>query len=399
MLNLLKPNPHKLTIGALLAAALAVTVAGCASQPWPEPQSYCRSETVLLDAHFDTGNLGHCHVRSDHDFELTLFPEDRPPINRSTWYAFRVSGSPGAEVTVRMEPEHGYARYWPKISRDGKTWERLDEERVTIADEKEWMEIRLTLDQGYLWVAGQEIIDSGFYDEWLADLAKDESVTIQMLGASTEGRPVFLAETADRDEFILMIGRQHPPEITGAIAMRAFMDSVFGDSELARSFRARFKLGIVPLMNPDGVANGNWRHNEGDKDLNRDWGPFTQPETQAVIRWVEGQEAAGRKLRLMLDFHSTWEDLFYTQPIAQNPPDYASVWLAASAQRLPDFPFKHEANPVSDQANSKNYFYKSRGIPAVTYEVGDETDREQFRAAAMVFAEEMMRTMLEAPSD
>ena len=47
------------------------------------------------------------------------------------------------------------------------------------------------------------------------------------------------------------------------------------------------------------------------------------------------------------------------------------------------------------QANSKNYFHKTRGIPAITYEVGDETDRGQARAAAVVFAEEMMRLMLE----
>ena len=129
-------------------------------------------------------------------------------------------------------------------------------------------------------------------------------------------------------------------------------------------------------------------------DVNRDWGPFRQPESQAIIGWVEQQEAKGLELKLMLDFHSTWEDLFYTQPVT-DPPDYASRWLGASAERLPDFPFRHVANPDLEQPNAKNYFYKSRGIPAITYEVGDESDRDAFRAAAIIFAEEMMRTMLE----
>ena len=84
-----------------------------------------------------------------------------------------------------------------------------------------------------------------------------------------------------------------------------------------------------------------------------------------------------------------------TQPVTEDPPDFASVWLGAAAKRLPDFPFKHEANPVSEQPNAKNYFYKSRGIPAITYEVGDETEREAILDAAEIFAEEMMRTMLE----
>ena len=53
------------------------------------------------------------------------------------------------------------------------------------------------------------------------------------------------------------------------------------------------------------------------------------------------------------------------------------------------------ASPNLEQPNAKNYFYASRGIPAITYEAGDESDRDAFRAAAVIFAEEMMRTMLE----
>lgn len=381
----------------ILVLLLSTALAGCATQPWPEPDSHCSSGSVLLDAHFETGNLGHCVPAGSGHFTLTLFPENEPPINRSTWYAFRVSGKAGDEAVIRMEFDHGYARYWPKISLDGENWTPVAEELVAVGDEKEWMEIRLQLDQSSVWLAGQEITDSGFYDDWLANLTAREEVETQLLGMSVEGRPIYLAQTTDRPEFVLLIGRQHPPEVTGAIGMHAFMESVFSDSELARRFHERFKLGIVPLVNPDGVANGHWRHNVNGVDVNRDWGPFTQPESRAVIGWVEQQEAAGRTLNLVVDFHSTWEDLFYTQPVTENPPDFASLWLAASAERLPDFPFKHEANPVSEQPNSKNYFYTSRGIPAVTYEVGDETKRDRIRAAAVVFAEEMMRTLLATP--
>ena len=101
------------------------------------------------------------------------------------------------------------------------------------------------------------------------------SVETSLVGQSVQGRPLYLAETADRPEFILLIGRQHPPEVTGAIAMRSFIDTVLADSDLGRQFRARFKLAIVPLVNPDGVAGGHWRHNVNGVDVNRDWGPFT----------------------------------------------------------------------------------------------------------------------------
>ena len=116
-----------------LAAAL---LTACATSPepatgptvaaqWPAPDKYCASPTVLLDAHFETGNLGQCSVEDDGSFTLRLIPEDAPPINPSPWFAFRASGSPGEQVRIRLEATHGHARYWPKTSPDGRVWTPL----------------------------------------------------------------------------------------------------------------------------------------------------------------------------------------------------------------------------------------------------------------------------------
>ena len=103
----------------------------------------------------------------------------------------------------------------------------------------------------------------------------------------------------------------------------------------------------------------------------------------------------------MLDFHSTKSNLFYTQLEDDGtvPETFASTWLSRARERLADFEFKHDARASSEQANTKNYFFKRYGIPAITYELGDETDREQIAAASPVFAEEMMRLMLEQPAN
>ena len=379
---------------------LTAILAGCAA-PRPASHDFCQSGTVLLDAHFDGGQLGNCAVSGNGVFDLTLFPEDAPPINKSPWYAYRVSGQRGDDVIIRMQfhEDYGYARYWPKYSRDGSSWQPLPPEQVSVSAEGDSVEVSFELDQARIWIAGQEVLAQAYYRQWINELEFHHDVETRLIGHSVQGRPLYLAETADRPEFILLIGRQHPPEVTGAIAMRSFIDTILADTDLARKFRARFKLAIVPLVNPDGVAGGHWRHNVNGVDVNRDWGPFTQPESQSVVRWVERHEANGEKLRLMLDFHSTFENLFYTQPVSDDPVDFASLWLGASAPRLPDFTFKHEANEVSEQPNSKNYYYTSRGIPAITYESGDETNREQIEHAAVVFAEEMMRIMLDSDRD
>lgn len=179
--------------------------------------------------------------------------------------------------------------------------------------------------------------------------------------------------------------------------MRSFVDTVMSDSELARSFRDRFSVVVVPLINPDGVVAGHWRHNMNGVDLNRDWGPFTQPETQSVARLLATMDEMGLNPKLMLDFHSTRSSLFYTQmpDDFDEPVDFATAWLTRSRERLPNFEFKHDPRPPSGQDNTKNFFFSRYNIPAITYEIGDEVARQDIVDTTPVFAEEMMRLMLE----
>ena len=153
--------------------------------------------------------------------------------------------------------------------------------------------------------------------------------------------------------------------------MRSFIDTVLGDSELAISFRERYSIIIVPLINPDGVVHGHWRHNVNGVDLNRDWGPFTQPETQSVARLLTAMNDSSRQLRLMLDFHSTRASLFYTQ-LADDfdeSVDFATAWLGNSRQRLPDFEFKtRSAATVRTGQHQELFFSVATNVPAITYE-------------------------------
>jgi hypothetical protein len=104
----------------------------------------------------------------------------------------------------------------------------------------------------------------------------------------------------------------------------------------------------------------------------------------------------GDNLALFLDFHSTGRNVFYTQaedePIT--PHGFTSVWLANGRDRLTNYDFEHAERPLTDLTTSKNYVYRTYGIPSITYEVGDHTDRVAIKNAANIFAEEMMRTLL-----
>lgn len=378
--------PIVLCLLSLLLAACSVS----ADRP------YCQSDAFLVDRHFESGAFSSCRFLAPGFVELAISPEDAPPINPSPWYAFRISPLQAGELTVRIRTEHGPPRYWPKVSRDGETWQSLDEDRVTIFERDGIMEFTVPTDSTAVWVSAQELYSEADYRDWIQELSTRPFVNSRVIGTSAEGRPIEALQTLGGTKLVLLLGRQHPPEVTGALAMEVFIDTLLADTDLAREFRNRYSVLAVPLMNPDGVAAGHWRHNAQSVDLNRDWGQFTQPETAAVARYLDEVAATGIELALAVDFHSTRDTLFYTQLPEESPwPfDFASVWFANVKERAPDAQFEHAPRSGSGQANAKNYFFTRYSIPSLTYELGDEIGRDEIARMTPVFAEEFMRLLL-----
>ena len=373
-----------------------VLVAGCATPPRATDQ-FCEGPDYIVEAFFEAGHFSSCEIQANGSLHIDIVPENRPPINPSPWYSFRLNPKRAIDFDLLLSFADGYARYLPKYSEDGRHWQPLPAERIIVSDDGQGFLLRISLHEGPLWISAQEPLGSEFYLDWFRDMAADETASVRVLGSSAKGRPIYAAFAGTGPDYILLLGRQHPPEVTGALAMRAFVDTVLSHSPLAEEFRQSYAIVIVPFLNPDGVALGHWRHNTGGVDLNRDWGPFTQPETRLVRDLLGQREKRGDRIRLMLDFHSTRQNLFYTQADNEptDPPGLTNEWVSRTVKRLPDFDFSQEKNENSGQANAKNYFYERFGIPAITYELGDETDRSAVTRSSQVFAEEMMRLLLE----
>ena len=383
-------NSRALLLLLLCAASVA---AAAAAAP------VCEQDHVRIDADFPGGDLDQCRFTSPHSVELTFRPEDHKVSDAFSWFAIRVVSDAPTTLALRLRFPDSYPRFWPKLSRDGQTWVRAADAMVATAGKN--MTVTVTTNAGPLWIAAQELLTQDWYDAWITELAGRAELAAAVIGTSVEGRPIQLLKSGNRREAILLLGRQHPVEVPGALAMRDFVDTLLADTELARQFRARFTLLIVPLLNPDGVANGHSRHNAARTDLNRDWGTFTQPETQAIARLLASMQKLDMRPRLMLDFHATKMTqslLFYAQASDEttDPPGFAENWFAAVRARLPQFEFEHLPQPSMKNPNTKGYFYRQYGIPAYTYELGDEADRAEIHSTTPVFAEEMMRVMLES---
>lgn len=362
----------------------------------------CDFGTVVFDLDFPGARINDCKKAGANTYHLVTAPENRP-INHSPWYAFQVSAEKQQAIEVYLRYAEHEHRYYPKTSNDGKSWARLSPENITVLSEGK--RVRLDLDVGPepLWVSGQEILDNSYYQERIDQIGALPFMQATVLGQSLEGRTIRKIESNDEGQrhYIALIGRQHPPEVTGAIGMKFFVDRLLANDDVANKFRSTYGLLIVPNLNPDGVENGHWRHNSSGLDLNRDWGPFTQPETQLMRdEFSRFKEENAPSLDLFLDFHSTNRDVFYTQPEGKvgRLGEFTSDWLKNIENRIqqyqPDYQVGVQPGHNPDLPVSKTYMNETFDIPAITFELGDHTDRQFIQVLSVVAAEEMMKLLL-----
>uniref|UniRef100_A0A3Q3X522 Cytosolic carboxypeptidase 1 n=1 Tax=Mola mola TaxID=94237 RepID=A0A3Q3X522_MOLML len=70
---------------------------------------------------------------------------------------------------------------------------------------------------------------------------------------------------------VFLTARVHPGETNASWIMKGTLEFLMGTSPLAASLREAYIFKIVPMLNPDGVTNGNHRCSLSGEDLNRQW--------------------------------------------------------------------------------------------------------------------------------
>ena len=78
-------------------------------------------------------------------------------------------------------------------------------------------------------------------------------------------------ETIKARKGICISSRVHPGETGASWMMKGIIDYLTGPSLNAKILRDNFVFKVVPMLNPDGVINGNTRCNLAGVDLNRCW--------------------------------------------------------------------------------------------------------------------------------
>jgi murein tripeptide amidase MpaA len=418
------------------------------------PSSHQR---VYASNEFDGGRLHNFWQQDDSTFVALIAPENAP-INSSAWYALKMWSDSARTITLHLHYREGKHRYRPKIYRSvprqlsrqvqqRQRWQWIDTSQdssyaYTVSGTTASIRLRLgEATQGdTVWIAAQELLSSAEMEQWASALTVNPAtasfVRKSILGRSVMSRPLMrldisAVQPGAEDGYVVLLCRQHPPEVPGAFAFMKFVETLSDTTELARRFRARFRTIAVPLLNPDGVDMGHWRHNAHGVDLNRDWFTFHQPETRQVAQMLleikRDAEQRGKRILFGIDFHSTSEDVFYIIPVQTNevlaktftsvpaeaPTEAAmqtdalraaqyqasyqriQAWLKRIQALVPHYKVNADESPENLETPSSNrWMNRELAAATTTYEVGDNTDRLLINEVASAAARAMMELCL-----
>lgn len=355
----------------------------------------CQFDDVTFHSDFSTARLSTCERLAKHEYHIGILPENEP-VNPSPWFGFKVQSEQNAQITLKLTFNGNNPRYLPKLSTDGTQWQNIP---FNTKGKEMW--ISLNTGKEPIWISAQEAIDNQEYDDWLASLKKQQpSLEVETLGLSEKGRPIkaLIKQSPKNNEWLVIIGRQHPPEVTGAMSLFAFSEALLLDEALSTPFFERFNVLMVPDLNPDGVETGNWRHNANGIDLNRDWKNFAQAETRLVRDKMTSIVQGGGKIVFAVDFHSTFHDVFYTMPDDHDlaPIPLMAGWLSdLDAETGWVFKTVNKSASSPDRGIFKQYIADHYKVHGVTYEVGDNTNRQLIPYVAKQAAKALVENLLD----
>lgn len=356
---------------------------------------------VYADNKFKGARLNDFIKINDTTYQALISAESTP-INNSPWFSFRIWSEKNKRITLEIVYTEGYKhRYIPKLSGDGISWKPLPDiyYKLDTINEKLLIDIHLTRKK--LWISSQENMNSEHVNTWIDSLAKKEFIEKEIIGESVLGQPLNLLKIKNETSkhAIILLGRQHPTEVPGGtISLMSFVRTILSQSSLAKDFREKFEIIVIPLLNPDGVDAGNWRYNANGKDLNRDWISFSQPETKAIRDWMltRTSDLRENKFRFGIDFHTSYSGpyLLTLDTIPHKIKNkITSKWIQNIESITTD---ELDIRPRSQSLPyCYNWMINKVGIEAVTYEEGDEIDRSIIEFRAKNYANTLMQTVIE----
>ena len=360
---------------------------------------------VYASNKFDGARLNGFEKVNDSTVRAIIKPENTP-INNSAYYSFKIWSKKEKTIYIQFDYPEGFKhRYIPKIKTVSTSWKQMNDENIYIKEN--FVSVKLDVVRDTTWVSAQELITSKDTREWYTNLivGKTNYVHLKSVGKSILGKdlPVLDIYKGKKEQkpIVVLLTRQHPPEVTGFFAFQEFLKTILKENNLTTAFLNTYRILAFPIVNPDGVDFGHWRHNAGGVDTNRDWSKYNQPEIRQIVKFItKASKKDNGRIILGLDFHSTYEDVFYTNKIRKTTtlPNFIEEWFEALEENIPNYKVNEKAANTTKPV-SKGWFLYGQNALGITYEIGDATPRDKIKLVGKVTAEEMMKILIKINSN
>lgn len=320
-----------------------------------DDQQVVPGQDVRFFKDFEGGNLRQVRAESDGCFELLLCGD----TNRSAycqWFFFDVETEKDLHarfhIVTLTKASSTFAdgqRVVAMVPGDG-CWRRAGEDyayfpnRYMVGTRKGHFTLAFSMHL----TAGRTRI-AYFYPYVFGDLLQDlrrlsptekDWLELRDLGPTQGGRALpmltitdFAVESPHQRPHVVIMARVHPGEAPASYVMRGVLELLLAHTSEAEVLRQTFIFAVFPMLNPDGVANGNGRSSNTGHDLNRCWeNPPPGSEVAAVKPVLESLCASSGGVFALLDLHahSVRNGAFtFGNPGAEALPDRVSKISAA----------------------------------------------------------------------
>ena len=239
--------------------------------------------TISISSAFDAGNIR--VVGTDGDTATLEIVKDHLS-DFYQWFHFRLAGSGGREVTLKIVNAGGsaYPHGWPDyracVSMDREDWVRVDD--TSYADGT--LTIRFTPETDLVWVAYFAPYSMERHHDLVSTVAALPGVEYRSLGKSLDGQDIDCLTIGEGDMTVWLYARQHPGETMAEWWMEGALEKLTDpDDPVARILRRDCTFHVVPNMNPDGSRRGHLRTNAVGVNLNREWHEPTATRSPEVL--------------------------------------------------------------------------------------------------------------------
>ena len=221
--------------------------------------------------------------------EVHLKNEMRASEGDWFYWAFCVSGAAGETVRFVFDEPNRVGYFGAAVSHDLKQWHwshsRVDGSSFTYTFGPQEDRVYFAHDMLYT-------------PQMLFDFARRVGLEVKTLAESREGRAIPYFTCGQGERHIVLTARHHACEATGSYVLEGLLEALWKDPiENTVVF-------CVPMMDYDGVCDGDQGKNRSPHDHNRDYDPRVPAiyeTTAAVRRYIDENRVA-----MGFDFHSPW---------------------------------------------------------------------------------------------